>query len=71
MAGIQNTQDLFLYSLCGMYDAERKLVQVLPTLAQEVQDPQVREAFLQHQQETQQHVRNLSSASRSSGANQW
>ena len=59
MAGIQNPQDLFLYSLCGMYDAERKLVQVLPTLAQEVQDPQVREAFLQHQQETQQHVRNL------------
>jgi ferritin-like metal-binding protein YciE len=56
---VQNAQDLFLYNLCAMYDIEQKLVQVLPVLAQESQVPQVREAFLQHQQETQQHVRNL------------
>lgn len=59
MAGIQNPQELFLYDLCGMYDVERKLVQILPKLAQEAQDPQAREAFTQHEKETQQHVRNL------------
>lgn len=59
MAAIQSPQDLFLYDLCAIYDAEQKLTQVLPTLAQEAQHPQVREAFTQHLQETQQHVRNL------------
>lgn len=56
---IQNSQDLFFYDLCAMYDVERKLLQVLPELAKESQDPQVREAFSHHQQETQQHVHNL------------
>ena len=59
MAGIQSPQDLFLYNLCAIYDVEQKLTQVLPTLAQEAQNPQVREAFTEHLQETQQHVRNL------------
>jgi ferritin-like metal-binding protein YciE len=43
---IQSAQDLFFYDLCGMYDAELKLAQVLPTLAQESQDAQTRDAFL-------------------------
>lgn len=59
MATIQSPQDLFLYDLCGMYDVERKLVQILPKLAQEAHDPQARDAFTQHEKETQQHVRNL------------
>jgi|GEM_PF-6421039 len=56
---IQSPQDLFMYNLCSMYDAEQKLTQVLPELARESQNPQVRDAFLQHEQETRQHVRNL------------
>lgn len=56
---VQSPQDLFFYDLCAMYDVERKLVQVLPELAKESQDPQVREAFSRHQQETEQHVHNL------------
>ncbi len=56
---IQSPQDLFFFNLCAMYDVEQKLAEVLPMLAQESQEPQVKEAFLQHQQETQQHVRNL------------
>jgi ferritin-like metal-binding protein YciE len=59
MATIQQPQELFLYNLCAMYDAEQKLTQVLPVLAQESQNQQVKEAFLQHEQETRQHVRNL------------
>jgi ferritin-like metal-binding protein YciE len=59
MQAIQSPRDLFYYDLCAMYDAEQKLVQVLPQLAQECQDNQAREAFTQHEQETRQHVRNL------------
>lgn len=56
---IQNPQDLFFYDLCAMYDVEQKLVQVLPTLAQESQYSQIRDAFTEHEQETRQHVSNL------------
>ena len=59
MPAIQSPRDLFYYDLCAMYDAEQKLVQVLPQLAQECQDNQAREAFTQHEQETREHVRNL------------
>ncbi len=59
MQAIRSPRDLFYYDLCAMYDAEQKLVQVLPQLAQECQDKQAREAFTQHEQETRQHVRNL------------
>ena len=56
---IQSPQQLFLLQLAEMYDIEQRLTQVLPELAQEVQNPEVKEAFSQHLQETQQHVRNL------------
>ncbi len=56
---VQSPQDLFFYELCAMYDAEQKLVQVLPKLAQECPQAQVKEAFLQHERETRQHVSNL------------
>ncbi len=56
---IQTPQDLFFFNLCAIYDVEQKLAQVLPILAQESQDQPVKDAFLEHQQETLQHVRNL------------
>jgi ferritin-like metal-binding protein YciE len=56
---IQSPRDLFFYDLCAMYDVERKLVEVLPQLAQECNDAQARDAFMQHEQETRQQVRNL------------
>ncbi|MGH2639090.1 MAG: ferritin-like domain-containing protein [Rhabdochlamydiaceae bacterium] len=56
---IQSPQDLFFYDLCSMYDVELKLAQILPILAQESQNKQLSEAFLEHQQETVQHARNL------------
>jgi|GEM_PF-1107477 len=56
---IQSPQDFFFYDLCAMYDVEQKLVQMLPQLAQECQNDQAREAFMLHEQETRQHVRNL------------
>ncbi|HKV57522.1 MAG TPA: DUF892 family protein [Ktedonobacteraceae bacterium] len=56
---IQNPRDLFLYDLRAMYDVEQKLAQILPVLAQESMDNAAREAFLTHEQETRQHIRNL------------
>ncbi len=56
---IQHPQDLFLLQLGEMYDIEQKLTQVLPELAQETQHSQTRQAFLEHEQETRQHARNL------------
>lgn len=56
---IQSPRDLFLYDLCAMYDVERKLDQMLPILAQESLDAQAREVFMQHEQETHQHISNL------------
>jgi ferritin-like metal-binding protein YciE len=56
---IQSPRDLFYYDLCVMYDAEQKLSQVLPILARECNNAQAREAFMEHEQETFQHIRNL------------
>jgi ferritin-like metal-binding protein YciE len=56
---IQQPQDLFLLQLAEIYDIEQKLVQVLPELAQETQNPQARQAFLEHEQETRQHILNI------------
>src|SRR5690349_9649376 len=56
---LQSPQELFHYDLCVMYNTEQQLTQILPTLAQEAQNDQVRQAFLDHEQETRQHARNL------------
>jgi ferritin-like metal-binding protein YciE len=56
---IQSPRDLFLYDLCAMYDIEQKMVRMLPVLAQECLDTQGRQAFIMHEQETRQHIRNL------------
>jgi ferritin-like metal-binding protein YciE len=56
---VQRPQDLFLLQLAEIYDIEQKLAQVLPELAQETHNPQARQAFLEHEQETRQHVRNI------------
>jgi ferritin-like metal-binding protein YciE len=56
---VQNPPSLFLYELCAMYDAEQRLVKTLPILAQECNNQEAKDAFMQHEQETRQHVRNL------------
>lgn len=56
---IQSPRDLFLYDLCAMYDIEQKMVRMLPVFAQECLDNQARQAFMQHEQETRQHIRSL------------
>jgi len=53
--------DLFLHELQDLYDAEQQLVGALPKMADAATNPQLREAFLAHLQDTQGHVQRLES----------
>ena len=55
----QQPQDLFLLQRAEIYDIEQKLVQALLELAQEIHHHEARQAFLEHEKETRQHVRNI------------
>src|SRR5215469_1123627 len=56
---MQTPMDLFVHELGDIYDEENRLLQILPALADEASNPQVKNAFLQHLRETQQQVQNL------------
>ena len=56
---MQTAQDLFIHELGDMYDAEQRIAQMLPMLATECNNDQVRTAFEFHAQQTRQHIQNL------------
>jgi ferritin-like metal-binding protein YciE len=56
---MQQMQDLFIHELGDMYDAEQRILQMLPQMAQEVNSGSIKSAFQQHEQETRQQVQNL------------
>src|SRR5204863_7759511 len=56
---MKSAQELFLHELGDMYDAEQRIAKMLPELAKESNQSQVRSAFEQHEQETQQQIRNI------------
>jgi len=58
---VPSVQDLFLYELCSMYDAEHRIVQMLPQLANECNDSQIKDAFQRHEEETRHQIQNLES----------
>lgn len=56
---MKKPQELFLHELSDMYDAEQRIAKILPEMAKESNNAQVRQALEQHEQETQQQIRNL------------
>ncbi|MGZ3584276.1 MAG: YciE/YciF ferroxidase family protein [Ktedonobacterales bacterium] len=56
---MQTAQDLFMFELGDMYDAEQRIVLMLPQLANETDNPQVQQALQQHLKETQQQIQNI------------
>lgn len=56
---LQSPADLFMDEMGSMYTAEQMILQILPQLAKESNNPQVTNAFQMHEQETRQHVQNL------------
>lgn len=55
-------QDLFMHELGDIFDAENRILQILPQMASETGDSRVKDALQLHLQETQQQVRNLEQA---------
>src|SRR3982074_1416222 len=56
---IKTMNDLFLHQLQDIYYAENQLVKALPKMAGKATDPQLKQGFLTHLEETKTHVQRL------------
>jgi ferritin-like metal-binding protein YciE len=56
---IKTMNDLFVHQLQDIYYAEQQLTRALPKLANKATDPQLKQGFLTHLEETKQHVKRL------------
>jgi ferritin-like metal-binding protein YciE len=57
--GMESMQDLYLHELKDIHNAEKQILQVLPKMAQAATHQELRRAFEEHQQVTQEQVRRL------------
>lgn len=64
---LNSFQDLFLNQLEDLYDAEQRLTQALPKMAEAAGSAQLRQAFQHHLTETQGHVSRLETIFRQLG----
>jgi ferritin-like metal-binding protein YciE len=55
----KNLRELFHDTLKDIYFAEKKILMALPKMAKAAQADELREAFTEHEQETEQHVTRL------------
>ncbi len=56
---VQTQKELFLHELGDIYDAEQRISNILPEMAKEAQDPDIKKAFEQHLTETKQQITNI------------
>src|SRR6201991_889383 len=56
---IKTMNDLFVHQLQDIYYAEKQLVAALPKMAQKATEPQLKQGFLAHLDETKTHVQRL------------
>ena len=56
---LQTLQDLYVEELKDLYSAEKQLVKALPRMAKNATNPQLKQAFTKHLQETEGHVDRL------------
>jgi ferritin-like metal-binding protein YciE len=59
--------ELFLEELADIYNAEQQLTKALPKMAKAAQNPELREAFETHLEETQNHITRLDQVAKSLG----
>jgi ferritin-like metal-binding protein YciE len=64
---MNSPRELFLHDLRDIYYVEKQLVQLLPKLAQESTDAELKRGFTQHHKETQRHVKNVEAAFKTLG----
>ncbi|WP_198370364.1 YciE/YciF ferroxidase family protein [Roseomonas rosulenta] len=55
----KSMNDLFLATLRDIYYAERRLLKALPKMAHAAENEELKQAFTDHREETQQHVERL------------
>ncbi len=65
---INTLDDLFVHTLQDIYYAEKKIVKSLPTMIDKATDPQLKQAFKNHLDETRNHVSRLEEVFRMHGA---
>ncbi|WP_213770734.1 ferritin-like domain-containing protein [Bradyrhizobium sp. dw_78] len=56
---IKTMNDLFVHQLQDIYYAEKQLVKALPKMAEKATEPQLKQGFLTHLDETRTHVQRL------------
>lgn len=56
---IKTMDDLFVHMLRDVYYAENQITKALPKMIEKASDPQLKQGFEKHLQETEGHVRNL------------
>jgi ferritin-like metal-binding protein YciE len=65
---IKTLDDLFIHQLQDIYYAEKQLVKALPKMADKATAPQLKQGFLDHLKETENHVRRLEQVFKMHGA---
>ena len=63
----KSLSDVFQHELKDVYDAEMQLVDVLPKMADKASNPQLKQAFREHLNQTQKHVERLESVFKTCG----
>ncbi len=59
---LNTLDDLLMLELNDLYDAEKRIVEALPEMAEAASSPALKQAFQQHLQETHRHVSRLEQA---------
>jgi len=59
MAKLATMEDLFLDEIRDLYDAERQLIKALPEMANAASSDELRNAFEEHLEQTENHVQRL------------
>jgi len=62
MAKTKTMEDLLLSEMKDLYDAEKQLVKALPKMAKATTSEELREGFLEHLEQTKEHVTRLERA---------
>src|SRR5205807_7211268 len=65
---IKTMNDLFVHQLQDIYYAEQQLTKALPKMADKATDPQLKQGFMTHLEETRQHVKRLEEVFKMHGA---
>src|SRR2546429_7014880 len=67
MPGMTQPRELFMHELRDIYYVEQQLVKLLPKLARETTDAELKRGFQLHLRQTERHVKNVEAAFKALG----